>query len=491
MTKKNSPAKRDPAPREKLKTQNSKPKKERGKAPDGKPATLRALKDAPTKVGATEGTEKPSKLPRKPRSSKSSRVPKSPKTRPEPVEGSPQTMEELIELYGEKVKGFKKGEEIDAKITAITAKSMYFDINGKTEGVVLGREFEACKGFIQTLKVGSKLKVRVGNPENDRGQILLNLRQAARDYAWEFFEDKLKKQEAMTVRGKEVNKGGLIVMVPYGLQGFVPGSQLGSKWQGKHQTLVNRVVKAIVIEVDRKNNRLVLSERLVSDADKIAAEEELLKKVKIGKSYEGKIVQVLPYGLMVEIAITEPQRSTQKRGKEKPANARLTSPSGEAISGQAEARKGLKRGDSVSSADSSALSAIPGLVHISEISWGRVEDIKSLYQTGDKIKVKTLRVEEGKLQLSVKQLASDPWGDLKKRYPQGEPIKGVVKRLEAYGALVEIEPGIEGLLHISKIPPDYQINVGDKVSCFVELANPKERKLSLGLVLKKKPVGYK
>lgn len=379
----------------------------------------------------------------KPRSSRSS--PPSKPSKPSKSSKSPQTMEELVALYGEKVRGFQKGEEIEGEVTAITGKSIYFDIGGKTEGVVLGREFEACREFIKTLAVGGKVKLRVGNPENERGQILLNLRKSTHGHAWKSIEEKLKSGEEIEVRGKELNKGGLIVAAPFNLQGFVPGSQLGSKWQGKHQTLINRTLKVKVIEVDRKNNRLVFSERLVSDAEKIAVEEKLLKKVKIGKTYDGEIVQVMPYGLMVEI----------------------------------EAVKSAK---------------ISGLVHISEVSWGKVEDLNNLYKAGDKAKVKVLKIEAspagqaGKLQLSIKQLSPDPWEKLK---VGDTPVKVVVKRLAAYGALVELEPGIEGLLHISKIPPDYEIDVGKKISCFVESVDIKNRKLSLGLVLKKKPVGYK
>jgi len=134
---------------------------------------------------------------------------------------------------------------------------------------------------------------------------------------------------------------------------------------------------------------------------------------------------------------------------------------------------------------------VTGLVHISEVSWERVEDLGKLYKVGDKVKVKALKIEEGKLQLSLKQLLPDPWQDSVKKYPKDTQIKGRVRRLEAYGAIVEIEPGVEGLLHISKIPPDYQINVQDEISCFVESVDLENRKISLGLVLRKKPVGYK
>jgi len=398
----------------------------------------------PAKPLATHGkNQKLPKLPRKPSLPKPS-GPSKPS-----LLSSPQTMEELVAMYGEKVRGFKRGEEIEGKVTAIAGKNIYFDIGGKTEGVVLGREFEACREFIKTLKVGDKVKLRVGNPENERGQILLNLRKTTHDFAWNFFEEKLKSGEEIEVKGRELNKGGLVAIAPFSLQGFIPGSQLGTAWQGKQQTLINRPLKVKVIEVNRKDNRLVFSERLVSDAEKIAAEEKLLKKVKIGEIYDGEVVQVMPYGLIVSIELPPAKRDPAPRDKS---------------------------------------SKLSGLVHISEVSWGKVDDLQELYQVGDKVKVKTLKIEGNKLQLSIKQLTPDPWEKLK----AGEtPIKGVVRRLAAYGALIELKPGIEGLLHISKIPPDYKIDVGDKISCFIESVDKENRKLSLGLVLKKKPVGYK
>ena len=396
------------------------------------------------------------KLSKKPGLSKSPKASRSPK--------SPQTMEELIKLYGEKVKGFKRGEEVEGKVMAITSKSIYFDIGGKTEGVVLGREFLACREFVKTLKIGDKVNLRVGNPENERGQILLNLRKAAHKHAWKFLKEKLKSGQEVEVRGKELNRGGLVVSTPFNFSGFVPSSQLGAKWQDRHQSLINRVLKVKVIEVNRKDNRLVFSERLVSEADKIAAEEKLLKKIKTGENYEGRVLQVLPHGLMVEIKVAREEK-------------------------------------------------LPGLVHISEVSWSKVEDLNKFYKAGDNVKVKVLKIEvplaglsagrraglsagrqvgqASKLQLSIKQLQPDPWQDLGKKYPADTSVKGVVKRLEAYGAIIEISPGIEGLLHISKIPPEYKIDVGDKTSCFIESVDIKNRKISLGLVLKKKPVGYK
>lgn len=342
---------------------------------------------------------------------------------------------------GERIRGFKRGEEVEGVVTAIFPKRMYIDVDGKTEGVILGREFEAAKEFIRTLKVGEKVRVVVGNPESERGQILLNFRRLAKNYAWNFFEEKLKSGEEVEVQGRELNKGGLVVEAPFGLFGFIPGSQIGSLWQKKMEGLINRVLKVKVIEADRPADRLVFSEKQVSEAEKIARQKALLKKVKTGGVYQGEIVQVLPYGLLVQISVL---------GKE-----------------------------------------ITGLVHISEISWEKIADLASLYKEKDKVKVKVQEVGDDRLSFSIRQLLPDPWEKLEEKYQKDVPVKGAVVRLASYGALVELEPGVEGLVHISKIPPQFKIDAGDKISCFVESIDRQNRRIALGLMLKEKPIEYK
>lgn len=353
----------------------------------------------------------------------------------------PTTMEELLALEENKVFGFRKGEIVDGVITEITGKSIYIDIGAKTEGVVLGKEFEKSKDFVKNLKVGDKVKAYIGSTENDKGQILLSLRQAAVDFAWDTYDKLLKNEEITSVRGREVNKGGLIVDASFGLQGFVPGSQIGSAWQGKIDQLIGRKVEVRVIEVNREQNRLVFSEKLVSDAEKIEKVAEAIKKLKVGEVFKATVTQVAPFGLFVKIEVD-----------------------GEAIE---------------------------GLVHISEVSWQKVDDLTKLYKAKDEVDVKVISLEDGRVQFSIKQLLQDPWDELEKKYPIDSKLKGKVVRLTSFGALVEIEPGIEGLVHISKIPPEQTINEGDALDIYIESIDRPNRRISLGLVLSQKPIGYK
>ncbi len=355
---------------------------------------------------------------------------------------TPKTMEELIKSTGYKLQGLKKADQIEGTITDISKKAVLVDIGAKTEGMVIGKGFEIAQDLIVNLKIGDKIKAIVLSPENEKGQILLSLRQAASDYKWNLFEQYFKTEEPVEVRGLEVNKGGLIVRI-LGVRGFVPASQLGRKYLGKPEELQNKLFKAKVIEVDREKNRLIFSEKLISEAEALAAKQEAIKKIKVGEEIRGQVSGIMPFGIFV----------------------------------QAEKDKLL----------------LEGLVHISEISWERVDDLNTLFKVGQKVKVKVLEInkETGKLNLSIKQLKDDPWVEMAKKYPLEKKTKGKVTRLVAFGAFIELEPGVEGLIHISKIPAEYNIKAGKKIDVYVESLDPEKRRMSLGLVLKEKPVGYK
>jgi len=353
-------------------------------------------------------------------------------------------MGQLLAQSGYQLHGWKRGNLVDGVVVAKTKSALYLDIGGKSEAMVIDRELKAAKDFIKELKVGDKVTAVITQVENDKGQTLLSLKRAAFDSLWSEFEEKLKTRETVKILGKEANKGGLVVEVK-GFQGFVPASQFGVHLKGKIDSLIGKFLEAKVTEVDREKNRLIFSEREVSEATLLKDQEKVLKKVKVNDVFSGVITGVMPFGFFVKVT-----------------------PKGSKIS-------------------------LEGLVHISEVSWEKVEDLSKFYKQGDQVKVKVLSVDQnsGKLNLSIKQLNPDPWQGVKKRYTPETQVKGEAVRVEPFGILVKLEPGIEGLIHISKIPVEKLINPGDKLDCFVESIDPEHRRISLGLVLKEKPVGYK
>ncbi|MDP3955510.1 MAG: S1 RNA-binding domain-containing protein [bacterium] len=355
---------------------------------------------------------------------------------------NPQTMEELLVSTGYQFKGFKRGQTVEGVVASIAAKTVLIDVGGKTEGIIAEREFETARDFIKNLKVGDKLSLQVINPESEAGQVLLSLRKTAFSTAWKQLAQILENGDEVEVLVSSVGRNGLMIQA-YGLNGFIPNSQIGSHYLGKLNELVGKKIKVKPVEVDEMSEKLLFSERAVSEKEKIAEIEAALELVKIDEEYDGKISGVTPFGVFVQINL----------GK----------------------------------------TPVEGLVHISEIAWEKIDDPNILLKVGDEVKVKVIGVdkEAGRLALSLKQLTTDPWVEQAKKYTPDTHIKGKVLKLTAFGAFVELEPNLTGLIHISKIPAEKKIDVGDTVSCFVEAVETDKRRISLGLVLTEKPVGYK
>lgn len=365
--------------------------------------------------------------------------------KPQKAHKNCKTMEELLKATGYKLQGLKKGEAVSGVITELNKTAMFVDIGAKVEGMVLSKELAKIKDFVSTLKVGDKITALVGQPENDKGQILLSLQRAAHDYQWEIFKNDKEAGKIISVRGLEVNKGGIIARL-LGVNGFVPASQFSRQYLGKLVNLLNKTFKVKIIEVNREKNRLIFSEKQVSEAEILAKTSKLIKKVKEGEIYEGIVSGIMPFGVFVRVTIDEKKEDF-----------------------------------------------LEGLVHISEISWEKVSDLNKLFKIGDKVKIKVIGVnkEEGKLNLSIKKLEVDPWEKLVKGLKVGSKLKGEVNKLVSFGAFVNLSSGIDGLIHISKIPADFDIKVGDKIEVLVEEIDKENHRLALGLVLKEKPVGYK
>lgn len=359
----------------------------------------------------------------------------------------PQTMEELLASAEKQLKVPKKGSIVDGIITDITKKMVVVDIGGKTEGVVIDKEFELAADFIEDLAIGDTISVYIISSENDRGQTLLSLKKAAMDKKWDMFINAMENNLNVNVKGVELNKGGMIV-VSYGIRGFVPSSQFGKMHLGKLHELLNKKFDVKVIEVDREKNRLIFSERHVSEQNIIEQRDAALNSITVGDALEGTVSGIMPFGLFITVEV----------------------PTGESKKGQVE-----------------------GLVHISEMSWMKVEDPNALFKVGDKVKVKVLGIDQaaGKLNLSIKQLSDDPWSTIAERYPVGTSISGKVSRIESFGVFVNFEPGVDGLIHISKVVSLDEYKIGDKVTVNVESIEPEKRRMSLSPVLTSVPMGYK
>jgi ribosomal protein S1 len=355
-------------------------------------------------------------------------------------------MEELLAVTGYSLKGFKRGSTVKGKVSQVIGRTVLVDVGGKMEAIISESEYETAREYLRSLKVGDEVTGFVVSPESDAGQMVLSLRRAAAENKWRAFEESMDGGVVLTGHGKGVNKGGLLVEVE-GVVGFVPASQLSKSVVDNPEKLVNKAVAVKIIEVDREQNRLVLSEKAVTESAEIEERRKALSVVETDGVYKGKVVGVVPFGVFVEIEV---------------------------------GKKGDKQ-------------KLEGLVHISEISWEKVDNVNKSIKEGQEVEVQVIGTDEenGKLALSMKRLSTDPWKEMADKYPVDSKHAGKVVKVMPYGIFVNLNKGIEGLIHASKIPADMSFKEGEEVSVFVESVDMDKRRLSLGVVLMAKPVGYK
>ncbi|OGM69495.1 hypothetical protein A2975_02975 [Candidatus Woesebacteria bacterium RIFCSPLOWO2_01_FULL_44_14] len=353
-------------------------------------------------------------------------------------------MEELLMRAGGSFKTFSPGEKVSAKLLKITKKTATFDIGGKSEAVVVGDYFDEAREFLSTLKEGDDVDVEIISTEPTNDGLLVSLGKSAFDAVWEKLESARGEKKQLTVTVKSGSSAGLVVEYD-GVSGFIPKSQLGSDIAKDTDKLVGTRIKVKPVEVGKRDNKLVFSEREVSEADEINLVRQAMETIDKDEVFEGTVMKVTNFGAFVEISV--------KVGKKE--------------------------------------IPVEGLVHVSELSWEKTADPADEVKVGDKIKVKMLGVDRGKLALSAKAAQDDPWEAAEKKYKKDQKVVGKVVRQSDFGTFVELEPGIEGLIHITKIPPGKRFEKSQEVACYVEEVDKKERRISLGLILTAKPVGYK
>ncbi len=335
-----------------------------------------------------------------------------------------QKMSKMAELLAKEEyapKHLKRGEVIEGVVVAKTKDQILVDIGAKAEGLIAGKELAA--GW-EEIKIGDKISSVVITSEGEGGQALLSMKKSGGEARWTQLAEKMNKAESVQVRGLEANRGGLVVDLE-GARGFIPSSHLLTSPQAS----VGKAMEVKIIEVDKKLNRLVFSEREAHPEESKFPKVDL--EFKENDQVAGAVSKILPFGLLVTL----------------PGN-------------------------------------VDGLVHISEISWERVGNLEELYKTGDKVNVKVTTIDPntGKVSLSIKQLEGDPWKEAEKKYPVGKELEGVINRTSSYGAFVQLEKGIEGLIHSSKIPYGTKLNQGDKVKISIDLFNPEQRRVALRLI---------
>ncbi len=358
-------------------------------------------------------------------------------------DGSAYSMEELLEKsYA--YRPFQRGDILQGVIVSVSPTEILIDIGAKTEGVVSSRELERMgPEAIEKLSVGDTVPAYVLNPEDKNGNVILSLNRAQLEKDWQAAQEMFEAEECFEATVSGYNKGGLIVRLGK-VRGFVPASQLVPPYQKSQESqseeywarMVGQQLQLKIIELDRRRNRLILSERTAMREWRRQQKEKLLNELQEGDIRRGQVSSLCNFGAFID------------------------------------------------------LGGADGLVHLSELSWGRVSHPKEVLQVGDEVDVYILNVDRGKrrIGLSIKRLQPEPWSLVPEKYSVGHLVKGTITKLTNFGAFARLDNDeIEGLIHISELSedpivhPKEVVKEGDVVTLRIIRIDANRRRMGLSL----------
>lgn len=314
---------------------------------------------------------------------------------------SPITMDEL--LASSDIKQLKAGDVVEGEVSSVRKHEVWIDLGASGVGVVMRREI----GHGQTLEEGQKVVTSVVDPEMDEGYALLSMRRAAKDRGWDELQRVFDNQEIIEITPYDANRGGLLVELE-GIRGFLPVSQLAAghypRVSGadkdeilqKLNALTSKPLRVRILDISRKDNKLIFSEKEAVKDDM----QQRFAKLKVGDTVEGVVTGVIDFGAFVNV------------------------------------------------------DGIEGLIHISEISWERVEDPRDYVKNGQTVKAKIIAIDKDRLSLSLKQMSEDPWLKEVKAFNKGDVVEGKVTRITPFGAFVQLSASVEALVHVSEMSDD-------------------------------------
>lgn len=315
------------------------------------------------------------------------------------------TMDEL--LASQDIHQLEAGDVVEGSVASVKKHEVWIDLGANGVGIVVRREI----GHGQNLEVGQNVTVSVIDPELDEGYALLSMRRAAKDRGWDEVRQLFEAGKIVDVTPYDANRGGLLVELE-GVRGFLPVSQLAAghyprvagadkdEILQKLNALIGKPIAVRILDVNRKDNKLIFSEKeAVKDVT-----ADRFSKLNVGDTVEGVVTGVIDFGAFVNV------------------------------------------------------DGIEGLIHISEISWERVEDPRDYVKVGDKVKAKIIAIDKDRLSLSLKQTTEDPWLKEVKEFKKGDTVEGKITRITPFGAFVQLSPAVEALVHVSEMSDDEAID---------------------------------
>jgi small subunit ribosomal protein S1 len=354
-------------------------------------------------------------------------------------------MQQLAEKSPERLVPFQEGDVVEARVISVNKHKVLVDVAGVALGMVPEREFSYD---VDDLNVGDKVTGYVLLSENREGFVILSLKRADKERVWTTLVEKQLSGDPVKVKVASANRGGLLVEFG-GVEGFIPVSQLSSqhypkdgqsdpsKIVGKLRDMIGETIHAKVITIDKTNNKLIFSEKSVDDGEN----DKIINKIDVGTKLTGTVSGIVDFGLFIKIQVPNED------------------------------------------------SSIEGLVHISEISWDRVENLHDLFKQGQEIEVMVISNHNGRLSFSIKRLTQDPWSSAKDKFKVGDIVEGEVSRVTLFGAFVKLEGNLDGLVHISELgdnitDPKQAVEEHKTYKFRVLSVEPEAHKISLSLKLK-------
>ncbi|MGB9812292.1 MAG: bifunctional 4-hydroxy-3-methylbut-2-enyl diphosphate reductase/30S ribosomal protein S1 [Thermovenabulum sp.] len=330
----------------------------------------------------------------------------------------------------------QKGQIVEGTVVKVTEKEVIVDIGAKQDGIIPLNEisYKPASSPHEFIKEGDKIKVFVLNPEDKEGNLVLSKKRADFIIGWEKIEKAFNEKETVEATVEEIVRGGALAEV-FNLRAFIPASHMDIKYVSDLSSYIGQTLNFKIIEIDKEKKRIVLSRKAYLEEEREKTKNQIWNKIKEGDVVTGIVKRLTDFGAFVDIG------------------------------------------------------GYDGLIHISDLSFKRVSHPSEILTVGQEVKVKVLKVdkEKGKVSLGLKQLAKDPWAEADKKYKEGMIFEGKVVKLAKFGAFVELEPGVEGLVHLSQISnqkiknPQEVLKVGDKVKVKVLEVNTKNKRISLSI----------
>lgn len=357
------------------------------------------------------------------------------KTRKEAVEAGPKKpMDEILKTTPARPEA---GALVEGRVIAKTKLTLFIDLPPFGTGIIFGREYLNARDIIKKINLGDIVTAKVVLPEGEKGYIELSLKEAKQAIVWHEADKAMKQKLVFDLPVKEANKGGLI-MEWQGMMGFLPASQLSAEHYPRVsdgdkdrvmqelEKLVGQTLSVSIITADPKEGKLIFSEKALDHK----ARREIVDKYALGDVVAGEVTGAVDFGVFIRL------------------------------------EEGLE-----------------GLVHISEIDWSLVENPRDLYRVGDKVQAKIIEIKDDKISLSIKALKPNPWLEAEKKYHTGDKVEGVVIKYNKHGALIAIEEGVAGLVHISEFKDEAELRqalvLGKSYPFTINIFDPKNQRLTL------------